>query len=166
MRVIDLDCIIGIIITILRLKLSVLSRYNQIMNEPLVQHADTPFSQVEFEQQMQERRNMERVLAFCQILDESGDFVGVSFDITEIGICLSLPSTWPQEVPFSLILKRGDSESLPEVKITVNPVWRKVRNEQYDEIGARITAIDCKQDFQSFLHYCQTMGPSGLFMDN
>ena len=136
MRVIDLDCIIGIIITILRLKLSVLSRYNQIMNKPLVQHADIPFSQFEFEQHIQERRNMERVLAFCQILDESGDFVGVSFDITEIGICLSLPSTWPQEVPFSLILKRGDSESLPEVKITVNPVWRKVRNEKYDEIGA------------------------------
>jgi len=136
------------------------------MNEQLTPHANDSLSQFEFEQRMQERRKVERVLAFCQVLDESGHFIGVSFDITETGICLSLPNTWPQEESFSIILKRGDTESLPEVKVTVHPVWRKVRNEQYDEIGARIIAIDCETDFLSFLHYCQTMGSSGLFTDN
>lgn len=136
------------------------------MNEQLVQDAENLSSEFEFEQRMQERRNAERVLAFCQVLDESGHFVGVSFDITETGICLSLPNTWPQEDSFSIILKRGDTDSLPEVKVTINPVWRKARNEEYDEIGARITAIDCEKDFLAFLHYCQTMGPGGLFTDN
>jgi hypothetical protein len=122
------------------------------MSQPLVQDADNPTSEFEFEQRMQERRKAERVLAFCQVLDESGHFFGVSFDITETGICLSLPNTWPQEDSFSIILKRGDTDTLPEVKVTINPVWRKARNEQYDEIGARIIAIDCETDFLSFLH--------------
>jgi len=137
-----------------------------MMNEQLVQQADNPFSKFELEQRMQERRKVERVLAFCQVLDESGHFVGVSFDITETGICLSLPNTWLQEDSFSIILKRGDTDSLSEVKVTVHPVWRKARNEKYDEIGARIIAIDCEKDFLSFLHYCQTMGPSGLFTND
>ena len=136
------------------------------MSQQLVQDADNPTSEFEFEQRMQERRNSERVLAFCQVLDESGHFFGVSFDITETWICLSLPNTWPQEDSFSIILKRGDTDSLPEVKVTINPVWRKARNEEYDEIGARITAIDSEKDFLAFLHYCQTMGPGGLFTDN
>ncbi|MFM7439698.1 MAG: hypothetical protein ACKO2V_14030, partial [Snowella sp.] len=120
------------------------------MNEQLVEHATNPLSNFEFEQRMQERRKAERILAFCQILDESSHFVGVSFDITETSICLSLPNTWPQQDSFSIILKRGDTDSLPEVKVTVHPVWRKARNEQYDEIGARIIAIDCEKDFLSF----------------
>jgi hypothetical protein len=136
------------------------------MSKQLVQDADNPSSEFEFQQRMQERRKAERVLAFCQVQDEYGHFIGVSFDITETGICLSLPNTWPKEDSFSIILKRGDTELLPEVKVTVNPVWRKARNEQYDEIGARIIAINCEKDFLSFLHYCQTMGPSGLFMNN
>jgi hypothetical protein len=98
------------------------------MSQPLVQDADNPTSEFEFEQRMQERRKAERVLAFCQVLDESGHFFGVSFDITETGICLSLPNTWPQEDSFSIILKRGDTDTLPEVKVTINPVWRKARN--------------------------------------
>jgi len=137
-----------------------------MMNEQLVQHTDDPFSKFELEQRIQERRKVERVLAFCQVLDEYGHFVGVSFDITEMGICLSLLNTCPQKDSFSIILKRGDTESLPEVKVMVSPVWRKARNEKYDEIGARIIAIDCEKDFLSFLHYCQTMGPSGLFMED
>jgi len=136
------------------------------MNEQLVQDTENLSSEFEFEQRIQERRKAERVLAFCQVLDESGHFVGVSFDLTEMGICLSLPNTWPQEDSFSIILKRGDTDSLPEVKVTINPVWRKARNEVYDEIGARIIAIDCEKDFLAFLHYCQTMGPGGLFTDN
>ena len=52
------------------------------MSQQLVQDADNPTSEFEFEQRMQERRNAERVLAFCQVLDESGHFFGVSFDPT------------------------------------------------------------------------------------
>lgn len=136
------------------------------MNDQQLETPNAPLSELELETLMQERRSSERILAFCQILDLSGEFVGVSFDLTAAGICLSLPSNWTHAAPFLIILKRGDSPALPQVKVTVDPVWRNSRNEQYDEIGGRIIAVESETDFQTFLNYCQNSGPSGLFADN
>ncbi len=136
------------------------------MNDQQLEVSNSSMSEFDFETLMQERRSSERILAFCQILDLSGEFVGVSFDLTATGICLSLPRTWTYEVPFSIILKRGDSPSLPQVKVTVDPVWRNPRNDHYDEIGGRITSVESEADFKTFLTYCQTSGPSGLFADS
>lgn len=135
------------------------------MSDKLVQSAENLYSESEFENKMQERRSEGRILAFCQVLDLFGDFVGVTFDLTTTGICMSLPNTWSKKESFSIILKRGDLESLPEIKITVNPLWRKSRNELYDEIGGKIVAIESATDFQEFLSYCQKIGPSGLFSE-
>ncbi len=133
------------------------------MSDKLVQSAENLYSESEFENKMQERRSEKRVLAFCHVLDLFGDFVGVTFDLTTTGICMSLPNTWSKQESFSIILKRGDLDSLPEIQITVNPLWRRPRNELYDEIGGQIIAIESEVDFQAFLSYCQKMGPSGLF---
>ncbi|MEB3312108.1 MAG: hypothetical protein VKJ02_17925 [Snowella sp.] len=136
------------------------------MNNQQVENPAVPLSEFEFETFMKERRSAERILAFCQILDLSGEFIGVSFDLTATGICLSLPHTWMQEDTFSVILKRGDAPDLPQVQVTVDPVWHNSRNEHYDEIGGKIIAVGSEADFQTFLHYCQTAGPSGLFTDS
>lgn len=136
------------------------------MNDQQLETPNSPLSEFELETLMQERRGSERILAFCQILDLSGDFVGVSFDLTATGICLSLPHHWTHEAPFSIILKRGDAPALPQVKVSVDPVWRNPRNEHYDEIGGRIISVESEADFQTFLNYCQTSGPSGLFADS
>ncbi|MFN5514487.1 MAG: hypothetical protein ACK5CA_07015 [Cyanobacteriota bacterium] len=123
-------------------------------------------SEQEFERQMQERRAQPRILAFCQIMDLDHNLLGVSFDLTRQGICLSLPNTWPKDETFQLILKRADQPALPQVVLTISPVWRKVRNAQFDEIGARITAVDSPENFETFLGYCDSVGPSGLFEED
>ncbi|MGL5035755.1 MAG: hypothetical protein ACRC6M_18365, partial [Microcystaceae cyanobacterium] len=97
--------------------------------------SDLQLSEFALEALMQERRNQDRILAFCQVYDLTHNFVGVSFDLTELGICLSLPNTWPETESFSIILKRADQDSLPEVKVEVKPIWRKKRNDYFDEIG-------------------------------
>lgn len=112
-------------------------------------------------QEIQERRREKRVMAFCQVFDPEGELVGVSFDLTKQGICLSLPNTWPKE-NFQIQLKRMDNPDLPEIMVTVQPMWRQTRNENFDEIGGKITHINAPEDFDLFLHYCQKAGPSGL----
>ncbi len=120
------------------------------------------YSEAAFEKRMQDRRSEQRLTVFCQILDTDYNFVGISFDLSHAGICLSLPNTWTHEIPFSIILKRVDNDALPAVTITVDPIWRKPGNEKFDEIGGAITAIESPQDFETFLNYCESAGPSGL----
>jgi hypothetical protein len=126
----------------------------------------TPQSEHEFERQMQERRSQARILAFCQVLDLEHNLLGVSFDLTLQGICLSLPNSWPPDSPFAIILKRADQPALPEVQVEVAPVWRKMRNAHFDEIGGKIIGVQSPQDFETFLQYCNSVGPSGLFEED
>lgn len=137
------------------------------MTDPTSPSLSAPaLSEQEFERQMQERRAQPRILAFCQVMDLDRNLLGVSFDLNQQGICLSLPNTWPQEKSFQIVLKRADQPALPQVTLTVSPVWRKVRNAQFDEIGARITAVDSPKNFETFLGYCDSVGPSGLFEED
>ncbi|BFM40651.1 hypothetical protein [Synechocystis sp. LKSZ1] len=124
------------------------------------------YSEAEFEKRMQERRSEQRLLAFCQVLDPEHNFIGVSFDLTSTGICLSLPNTWPAEVSFSVMLKRADQPQLPEVEITLAPIWRKPRNTTFDEIGGRIIDVANRPAFEQFLAHCQAAGPNGLLEDD
>jgi hypothetical protein len=112
-------------------------------------------------QQVRERRKEQRVMAFCQVFEPQGELLGVSFDLTPSGICLSLPNTWPRD-NFEIQLKRMDNPNLPEVRLMVKPMWRQPRNENFDEIGGQIIDINSAEDFETFLRYCQTAGPSGL----
>lgn len=57
---------------------------------------------VAYFQRIKERRTEERVLAFCQVLDLDGNLIGVSFDLTPRGLCVSLPNTWPKAESFSI----------------------------------------------------------------
>ncbi len=113
-------------------------------------------------QEVQERRRQQRVLAFCQVFDLEGELVGVSFDLTPDGICVSLPNTWPSTDSFHIKLRRMDNSELPAITIKVQPVWRESRNENFDEIGGKILEVDCQDSFNNFLDYCQKFGPSGL----
>lgn len=134
------------------------------MTDPTSPALSAPaLSEREFERQMQERRSEPRILAFCQVMDLERNLLGVSFDLTQQGICLSLPNTWPKDESFQIVVKRADQPALPPVTLTVSPVWRKVRNAHFDEIGARITAVDSADNFETFLRYCHSVGPSGLF---
>jgi hypothetical protein len=94
-------------------------------------------------QGIQERREEERILAFCQVFDMAGELVGVSFDLTRNGICVSVPNDWPQDRDFSLKLRRMDNEDLPTITIKITPMWRQSRNESFDEIGGKIIEVDC-----------------------
>lgn len=113
-------------------------------------------------QEIQERRQAQRILAFCQVFDLEDELVGVSFDLTSQGICVSLPNTWPQKESFQIKLKRMDNPELPIITIKVEPLWRQSRNDNFDEIGGKIVEVDNPDGFDSFLKYCQQAGPSGL----
>ncbi|AIE73169.1 MULTISPECIES: PilZ domain-containing protein [unclassified Synechocystis] len=113
-------------------------------------------------QGIQERRQEQRMLAFCQVFNMAGELVGVSFDLTRQGICVSVPNDWPQGSDFEVKLRRMDNEALPTITVKVNPMWRQSRNESFDEIGGKIIAVDSPEAFATFLQYCQQAGPSGL----
>ncbi|MEB3228114.1 MAG: hypothetical protein VKJ27_07000 [Synechocystis sp.] len=113
-------------------------------------------------EQIQERRQEERVLAFCQVLDLDHNLVGVSFDLTSKGLCVSLPNSWTDADTFVVILKRLDNPTLPSIRVTVKPMWRHSRNDNFDEIGGQILDVDSQTSFEQFLDYCQQAGPSGL----
>jgi len=113
-------------------------------------------------QEIEERRREPRLLAFCQVFDMEGDLIGVSFDLTRQGICVSIPNTWPRDEDFQIKLRRMDNEDLPVITIKVVPMWRQSRNESFDEIGGKIVEVDCPDAFTTFLAYCQQAGPSGL----
>jgi hypothetical protein len=120
---------------------------------------------VAYFQRIKERRTEDRVLAFCQVLDLEGNLIGVSFDLTPRGLCVSLPNTWTKTDNFSIVLKRIDNPSLPTITITVTPMWRSSRNDNFDEIGGKIVEVNSPSDFERFLNYCQEAGPSGLVDD-
>jgi hypothetical protein len=137
-----------------------------MIDQPSSTQSPHEYSEAEFEQRMQERRSEQRLLAFCQVLDQEHNFIGVSFDLTTTGICLSLPNTWPVEGLFTVILKRADQPQLPEVEITLDPIWRKPRNTTFDEIGGRIISKANPPAFEQFLSHCQAAGPNGLLEDD
>jgi hypothetical protein len=116
-------------------------------------------------QSIQERRTENRVLAFCQVLDLDDNLIGVSFDLTPKGLCVSLPNTWTDADRFAIRLKRMDNPQLAAITITVMPMWRQPRNDNFDEIGGKIVEVDSQIYFEQFLEYCQTAGPSGLIDD-
>lgn len=117
---------------------------------------------------MQERRNQQRILAFCQVLDLERNFIGVSFDLTPSGICLSLPKAFPKNQSFLAILKRGDAAAayVPEVLVTIQPVWRRSLNQYYDELGGKIIQVKPEKAFLEFYRYCQQARANGLFAYN
>ena len=116
-------------------------------------------------ERIQERRREERILAFCQVLDLDSNLIGVSFDLTPKGLCVSLPNTWTHADTFSIKLKRMDNPQLATITVTVMPMWRQSRNDNFDEIGGKIVEVDSQVHFDQFLQYCQTAGPSGLLDD-
>jgi hypothetical protein len=120
---------------------------------------------VAYFQRIQERRREKRILAFCQVLDLEGNLIGVSFDLTPQGLCVSLPNTWTEADTFSIMLKRMDNPKLATIQVTVMPMWRQSRNDSFDEIGGKIVGVDSQTHFDQFLQYCQTAGPSGLLDD-
>ncbi|MGK7943474.1 MAG: PilZ domain-containing protein [Microcystaceae cyanobacterium] len=112
--------------------------------------------------QQQERRSEARIISFCQVFDQQGEFLGVSLDITGQGICLSLPKTWTADSPFPVTLKRVDNPSLADVTVSVEVQWRQDRNDNYDTVGCRIVDADSQSNFEAFVNYCQNAEPHGL----
>ena len=120
---------------------------------------------VAYFERIKERRTEERVLAFCQVLNLDGDLIGVSFDLTPRGLCVSVPNTWTKEDTFSIMLKRMDNPNLSPITVTVTPMWRTSSNDNFDEIGGKIVQVNSQSNFEQFLQYCQEAGPSGLVDD-
>ena len=139
------------------------------MDENAIPTETIALSEAAFEELMKERRAQSRILAFCQVYDCDQQFIGVSFDLTSEGVCLSLPNTWTKAPRFTVILKRADSNDsviCPDVMVTIETVWRRQRNDLFDEIGGRIVEAESPEKLQAFLHYCQAQGPSGLFAES
>ncbi|WP_069790191.1 PilZ domain-containing protein [Cyanobacterium sp. IPPAS B-1200] len=91
------------------------------------------------------KRSSRRVLAVCKALDNDGHFVGFTLDITKDGIHLIVEKSFNPSSTFDLILNyHFDSDTqLSNVPITVEKMWRKSTNDEYDQIGAKI--VDTKQ---------------------
>ncbi|ACK73467.1 conserved hypothetical protein [Gloeothece citriformis PCC 7424] len=112
-----------------------------------------------------ERRSSTRVVAFCQVLDLEYNCLGITFDLSPEGICLSLVNTFATENDFLVILSPAYTKHIPNLVMKIRPVWRRQNDSQYDEVGGKILQVWTKEIFYTLLSYYQKGGPSGLLVN-
>ncbi len=97
---------------------------------------------------MNERRTSQRILATSLVYELTGDFLGVSLDLTPCGIRLGVSKNFSHFDSFSVQIKPFQKKESPQVTLLIQPLWRRVRNRKYDEIGAKIIRVKQDQQWQ------------------
>ncbi len=97
----------------------------------------TNFAQVP----MDERRASQRILATSLVYEPEGSFIGVSLDLNRSGIRLGSAKKLSLFDSFSIQLKPFKENEFPQITLIIQPLWRRVRNRDYDEIGAKIIQV-------------------------
>jgi hypothetical protein len=102
-----------------------------------------------------ERREKRRILAVCKILDINRQFLGFTLDLTTEGICLVVLNQFGNDQQFEIIIQqnRNDGEH-PEIRATVETIWRREKNEEYDEIGGKIVVVDSQENLKALIEHC------------
>jgi hypothetical protein len=106
--------------------------------------------------QMNEQRNYRRILAVCRILDCDSKFLGFTLDLTPKGIQMIINKDFPPQPEFEIILSqsREDEVTDNDLKVKVQQVWRSSTCEEFDQIGAKIIAVDSSEAFNNLVTYC------------
>ncbi|MBE9222875.1 PilZ domain-containing protein [Cyanobacterium stanieri LEGE 03274] len=103
-----------------------------------------------------EQRSSRRVLAVCRALDSDGKFVGFTLDITKEGIHLIVEKSFNPPTTFDLILNYHTDldKQLSDVAITIEKMWRKSTNDEYDQIGGKIITTKHPEALNELITFC------------
>lgn len=98
--------------------------------------------------------------AFCQVLDNRLQPIGITTQLSPHTLCLSLPKAFSSQSLFSITLKRVDVYPALTIKLVVSVQESQARNEEFDDITVK---IENPEAFQTFFTYCQTAKTDGLW---
>lgn len=106
--------------------------------------------------QLSQKRFYRRILAVCPVFDLKHNFLGLTLDLSIKGIHIIVHNSFPDKSQFSFLLHQSldEDEDNPYITLKVEKVWRKSTNEEYDEIGAKIIAVDLEVELQKLIKYC------------
>ncbi len=74
---------------------------------------------------------------FCQVLDINDNLIGITTELSADTLNLSLPRYFASETLFPVILKRHH-DSTVTVRLLLSLINNQPRNEEYDDIFAKI----------------------------
>jgi hypothetical protein len=100
---------------------------------------------------MDERRKVQRILANGLVYELNGHFLGFSVDLSQDGICLTVSRNFPHFESFLIQLKPIEVNKFSPLILKIKPLWRRSRNQAYDEIGAKILHVEPEQEWEELL---------------
>ena len=101
------------------------------------------------------RRKDRRILAVSKILDIEKQFLGFTLDLTSDGICMIVSNKFEDSREFEIIIQQDRKDGKkPEIRAKIEKIWRKQENEEFDEIGDKIIAVDSRENLEDFIKYC------------
>ncbi|MBF2056988.1 MAG: PilZ domain-containing protein [Cyanobacterium sp. T60_A2020_053] len=104
-----------------------------------------------------EKRFNRRILAVCRVLDENKNFLGFTLDLTVEGIQLIVNKNFPLQEQFVIVLSQNvndEDSSYQEITVTIKQKWRSETNEEYDQIGGEIIAVDLPEELSKLVKFC------------
>ena len=101
------------------------------------------------------RRKDRRILAVSKVLDIEKQFLGFTLDLTSDGICMIVSNKFEDSREFEIIIQQDRKDGKkPEIRAKIEKIWRKQENEEFDEIGGKIIAVDSRENLEDFIKYC------------
>jgi hypothetical protein len=106
--------------------------------------------------QINEKREFRRILAVCRVLDCEGKFLGFTLDLTLTGIQIIINKDFIPPSEFELILTQAREDKIigADIRIKVQQIWRTSTNEEFDQIGGKIIAVDLPKELENLVNYC------------
>lgn len=103
-----------------------------------------------------DQRHARRILAVCKVLDLERNFLGFTLDLNYTGIKIIVNKEFPQQPEFKIILNQpSDTRHFKsDILITVEQAWRCSSNDDFDQIGGKIRAVDSPEELKNFISYC------------
>lgn len=115
---------------------------------------------------LKDRRKSPRILSVCRILDKEKNFLGFTLDLTKEGICMIIYNKFENLKEFEIIIEQNRCEgNYPEIKAKIEKIWRKEKNEEFDEIGGKIIAVDSKDNLEDLIKYCDIDARKKYYFD-
>jgi len=106
--------------------------------------------------QFNEQRTFRRVLAVCRVLNTEGRFLGFTLDLTVTGIQMIVSKDFPHNSEFDVILSQAREDEVigQDITIKIQQMWRSSTNEEFDQIGGKIIAVDLPEELEKLVEYC------------
>jgi hypothetical protein len=110
------------------------------------------------ENKVEERRSKSRIFAVSRVLNTEKKLLGYTLDIHAEGIKMIIDQKFPEESQFQVILLRElkEDESIPpDITATIDVAWRSAFDEEFDQVGGKIIAVDLPEELDKLIQDAQ-----------